>query len=107
MGMNRNATPSTSAGVISNQEKQARFTTYSLFGFGCQDNSRVGNSCLKKMLDMSVLLMMLYGLEALVITSKENQVTEASFRKMLKRIQTLSPRIANEASYILVGELPA
>ena len=54
-----------------------------------------------------ILPRMLYGLEALIVSPKQKEMVEASFRQMLKQIQSLPQRTANEVPYILFGILPA
>ena len=60
------------------------------------------------MLDTYILLRMLYGLETLSISPKNKEML-GILQKILKRIQSIPQRTANEASYmyILFGILPA
>ena len=105
--MNRNACMSATVDVINDRVKCARYTAYSLMGAGFHGTPGVCNQCPKKMLYTYTPLRMLYRLEAFIFCLKQKQMLEASFRQMLKRIQSLPQRTANEVPTILFGILPA
>ena len=76
-------------------------------GAGFHGIGGVTNACLKKMLEAYVLPRLLYALESLVIKDKQKEMLDVFLRDLLKRIQALPTRTANEAPYLLMGCLPA
>ena len=106
LGINRYANPTAATDVIQDRIKTARRTACALLGAGFHGKAGVGNPCLKKMLDTYVTPRLLYGLEALLITSKQKSMLESFTRDLLKKLQCLPSRTANEAPYILLNILP-
>ena len=106
LGINRYACPTASMNVVEDRTKTARRTGFSLLGAGFHGKAGLGNPCLKKMMDTYIMPRLLYGLEALIVTDKHKATLEAFTRDLLKKLQSLPPRTANEASYILFNTLP-
>ena len=106
LGINRYATPTASMNTIKDRICTARRTAYALLGAGFHGAGGVNNPTMKKLLECYILPRLLYGLEALIVSSKQVQELEAFTRDLLKRLQALPSRTANEAAYILMNVLP-
>jgi hypothetical protein len=49
---------------------------------------------------------LLYGLEITTLRHNEIQKLEIYFKKLLKQVQNLPERTANEATYLMMGRIP-
>lgn len=68
---------------------------------GFHGTTGLTNACLKRMIDLYIIPRLLYGLESLIVTEKQKTLLETAYRDLLKRIQALPQRTANEAPYLL------
>ena len=107
LGITRYASTSASNAVIEERVKLARRTAYSLLGAGFHGTSGINNSCLKRIMDIYVLPRLFYGLESLIITDKQKKILDDFYKGLLKQIQSLPKRTANEAPYVLFDTIPA
>ncbi len=91
---------------VDNRIKMARKTTYGLMGAGLHGYNGV-NPCLSsKLLSTYIQPRYLFGLETVNLRQEEIKQLDAYGRKILKAIQHLPDRTANEAVYLLMGEVP-
>ncbi len=107
LGINRYASCIASTETIEDRIKTARRTAYSLFSAGFHGISGLNNQCLKRMLDLFIMPVLLYGLESLIISDKQKSMLEEFLKDILKRIQSLPTRTANEAAYLLFNYMTA
>ena len=105
LGSNRYASSCASKDTIQDKITLARRTAYSLLGVGFHGVGGVNNACIKKMLQLYILPRLLYALESLVVTQKQKNKLEDFYKDLLKRIQALPQRTANEAPYLLMGSI--
>ena len=84
----------------------ARRTTYAMMGAGLHGYNGV-NPCLSsKLLSTYVYPRYLYGLETVCLRQEEINQLNKYGKKILKFIQHLPDRTADEAVYLLLGEVP-
>ena len=107
LGINRYATSVASNDTIQDRITSARRVTYGLMKAGFHGTKGLANPCLRRILNLYILPRLLYALESLVVTSKQTNLLDAFLKDLLKRIQALPQRTANEAPYLLFHTIPA
>ena len=101
LGINRYASSTACTETIQDRISDARRTVFGLMKAGFHGVTGVSNPCLKRMLDLYIMPRLLYGLESLIVTAKQKELLDGFLRDLLKRIQDLPQRTANEAPYLL------
>ena len=107
LGINRYANSFSSDDLINDRIVVARRTAFSLLGAGLHGSGGINNPTMKKIMEVYVIPRLLYALESLIVTQKQKEALDVFFRDLLKRLQALPQRTANEAPYLLFGMLPA
>ena len=93
-------------GFINDRLSLARRTAYSLMGTGFHGVNGISPDISIKIYQCYVIPRMLYGLEAIVLTSKQQQLLERQHRKILRQLQSLPTRTATCAVLLASGSLP-
>ena len=108
MDINRYGNSIASDDIINDRVSAARKASYSLMGTDFLGIGGVNNQCLKQYRNAFVLPRLLYALESLVVMQKQKAL-DVFLKDILKQVQALSQRTANEAPYmyLLFGILPA
>ena len=92
--------------LIDDRIRKGRRTLYALIGTGVHGSNGVGiDKCLTVYLTY-VLPVVMYGLESLFLTAKEEQELEKFHSQMVKHLQGLPIRTATSGAYLLAGILP-
>lgn len=91
---------------IDNRIKLARRTKYSLMGSGLHGTNGIDPITGYNIYKTYVLPRLLYGLEALPMTTTQINTLEKFHRDTLRHIQSLPQRTAKIAIYLLIGALP-
>ena len=106
LGIDRYNNKITSDEFIKDKIKLARRTAYSLMGAGFHGINGLSPVTTKRMMQLYITPRLLFGLEALIINTKQRELLEKYYRTLLRRIQSLPDSTAVEALYILSGTLP-
>ena len=93
--------------TVKERIKSARRTAYSLMGAGLHGLNGVGPAVSMSMYNSYVIPVLMYGLEALVLTTAETEAIETYHRTTLRQLQHLPKSTAIPAIYLLAGALPA
>ena len=83
-----------------------RKALYGLMGAGLHGINGLNPMVSMHILNIYIVPIMTYGLEALVLPQRCIDTFEISFRRVLRQLQSLPGRVANPALYILVNTLP-
>ena len=94
------------AHVMEERAEVGRRTVYSLMPAGLHGENGLSPAVGRQLIIAYVLPRMLHGLEALVLAESHVKILEDYYRGMLRDIQALRDRTANEAVYLLIGLLP-
>ena len=86
--------------------KKARQTAYSMLKPGMHGSNGLDASASFKIIQIYVLPVLLYGLEATILTTSQIEPLEDFYRKLLRRVQSLPESCAKEAVYLLIGATP-
>ena len=86
--------------------KLARNTAYSLIGVGLHGSNGLNPKASCRIIQTYVVPRLLYGLEAICLNKTEVEKLESFYRNLLRMIQGLNDRCANEAVYLLPGVMP-
>ena len=86
--------------------KKARQTAYSMLKPGMHGSNGLDPSASFKLIQTYVLPVLLYGLEAVILSSSEVELLENFYRGLLRRIQSLPESCGKEAIYLLLGAVP-
>ena len=105
LGINRRADQSYTS-TINSRIQSGRKAIYSIAGAGLYGLRGVSPDAALKLLQAYVTPCMLYGLEALCISTQDILPLEKYYRTLLKSIQHLPNATANAACYLLLGVLP-
>ena len=81
-------------------------TAYLLMDVGLHGTNGLNPTASIKLIRTYILPRVLYGLEAVLLTRKEEDALETAYRKLLRQIQSLPQNTATEAIYLLAGCLP-
>jgi hypothetical protein len=92
--------------TVQERVKDARRATYGLMGAGMHGLNGVGPDVSLTQYKTYILPILLYGLEALVLSAKESEILELFHRKCLRYIQHLPPSTAIPAIHLLAGIPP-
>ena len=91
---------------VDSRIKTARKTVYALMGTGLHGQNGLSPAIANHVIKIYVIPRLLYGLEATVLTKKQREELSTYHRNLLRIIQGLPKSTANEAIFILMGELP-
>ena len=105
LGIHRRADMSNKA-TLEARIQTSRRTVFALAGAGIYGFNGVSPITSKKLIDIFIMPRLTYGLETLVIKSRELDPMEVYFRELLRHTQGLPPSCANAACYLLIGALP-
>ena len=105
LGVERNI-QSTNKDVIQERTMIGRRTTYALMGAGLHGLNGINPKIALKLIQTYVEPRYLYGMEILNLSETELKSLDSFQRKILKHIQHLPEKTANEAVYLLLGALP-
>ena len=86
--------------------KKARQTAYSMLKPGMHGSNGLDPSASYKLIQTYVLPVLLYGLEAVILSTSEVELLENFYRGLLRRVQSLPESCAKEAVYLLLGAVP-
>ena len=92
--------------LIDERIQLARRTTYALMGVGLHGNDGVSPLLSARLLSTFVMPRYLHGLEAVVLKDADVSKLQKYQKRILKKAQHLPERMADEAVYLLIGELP-
>jgi hypothetical protein len=92
--------------TIESRIKEARRALYRLAGAGLHGLNGVGPKVSTHMLNVYILPILTYGLEALTLDSKHYHLLECFYRNILRRLQHLPESTATPAVYTLLGSIP-
>ena len=106
LGIYRNS-QNTNLETIETRIKEARRTSYSLLGAGLCGLNGSGPEVALTLYSTYVLPQLLYGLDTLVLTTKETERLENYHRRNLRHILHLPPSTSSAAVYLLSGCAPA
>lgn len=108
LGVERNlAKPSAALGdCIEERIKLGRRTAYGLMSVGIYSGSGLNPTASCKILSTYVVPRVVYGLEAVTLSTNDMQALDTFHRNMLRDIQGLPRHTAKEAVYLLAGALP-
>ena len=106
LGIDRYNNSITSDEFIKDKIKLARRTAYSLMGAGFHGINGLSPVTTKRMMQLYITPRLLFGLETLIINSKQRELLEKYYRTLLRRLQSLPESTAIEALYILCDTLP-
>ena len=84
----------------------ANKSAYALMGKGVHGNGGFNPAISAKIIEVHVTPRLTYGLEAVTLWVKDIEVLESCHRTTLRNIQSLRPRTATEAIFLLLGSLP-
>ena len=105
LGLLRSTTKN-QAQLIDARMQLARRTTYSLMGAGLHGNNGVHPLLSAKMLSTFVIPRYIHGLETTIIRQSDLSKLDKYHKGVLKKIQHLPDRTADEAVFLLLGQLP-
>ena len=105
LGIYRSNTLS-NAPTINNRIKSARRAMYQLMGAGLYGYNGINPTVSKHLIDMYILPILIYGLEALTLTPKDIEPLEKFYKNTLRMIQHLPQSTAKQICYLLLGALP-
>jgi hypothetical protein len=106
LGLCRSNWREQSTAIIKEKISLGRRTTYSLMGTGLHGTNGVDASTSYKVYRTYVLPRMLYGLEVVHLKKGDINKIETAHRELLRMFQSLPPRTANAATYLLIGAIP-
>ena len=108
LGVERNLQQPRSAmgECIENRIKLGRRTAYSLMSVGMYSGSGLNPTASLKILNTYVVPRVVYGLDAVLLNSKDTLALDTFHRNLLRDIQGLPRQTAKEAIYLLVGAIP-
>ena len=86
--------------------KLARNTIYALLGAGLHGHNGLNPRASIKVISTYVLPRLLYGLEATVVSKGEIDQMETFYRGLLRTVQGLPVKVANQSVYLLLGSIP-
>ena len=86
--------------------KTARNTAYALMNSGLHGENGLNPRISKSIISSHVVPRLLYGLEATCLLKREIKALESFHKDLLRRVQGLNDRVATEAVYLLLGEIP-
>jgi hypothetical protein len=92
--------------TIESRIQTARRTSYALMGAGLHGLNGLSPMVSLRILNTYVIPRLTFGLEALVLTTKEINLLETLYKKYLRAIQCLPESTASPAIYLLAGALP-
>ena len=95
-----------SASVINERITTARRATYALMGAGLHGINGLNPKCSLHLLRAYIVPRLTYGLDAIRLTTKDVASVSQYYKKVLKQIQHLPDRVADSATYLMLGELP-
>ena len=107
LGITRYASTIAGNDLINDRITTARRTGFGIIGAGLHGIGGINNACTKKIIDTYIIPRLLYGLESLVITTKQKELLDGFLRDLLKKVQALPQRTANEAPYLLLNTITA
>ena len=107
LGVDYTADPKRQMETIHKHFNSARGTAYALMGAGLHGINGINPKASRNIIQLFVVPKLLYGLEVLVLSKKQIDQLEIYFKKLLKQIQSLPDNVADPASYLLIGLLPA
>jgi hypothetical protein len=105
LGIYRNS-KNTNIDTVNDRVKSARRAAYSLMGAGLHGLNGVGPEVAIIQYKVYIIPILLYGLEALVLNSKELEILELYHRTNLRYIQHLPVSTAKVALHLISGVLP-
>ena len=91
---------------INQNVKKARRTSFALLRVGLHGLNGIDPPAAFKIIQTYVTPKLLHGLEACVLNSKDLQLLDKYYKKLLRQIQALPDNTASEAIYLLIGALP-
>jgi hypothetical protein len=100
------STEKNQARLISERIQLARRTTYGLMGAGLHGNNGVNPLLSAKMLTTFVMPRYMHSLETVTIKTTDMASLGMYHKRVLKKIQHLPDRTADEAVFLLIGQLP-
>jgi hypothetical protein len=106
LGVDRYSDSHTSNEFIDDRVKLARRTSYALMGAGLHGTNGINVPTCRKMITTYVIPRLAFGLEAMILSKKHREMMEVYYRSVLKHVQTLPDRVANEAPYLMMGLPP-
>jgi 5'-3' exonuclease len=83
----------------------ARKTVFALMGAGLHGLNGVNPKVAIHLIQIYVMPRLLYGLEITSLRQNEMQKLESYLKKLLKQVQNLPERTANEATYLMMGRI--
>ena len=91
---------------IEDRVKLGRRTAYSLMTVGVYGEGGLHPEASAKIIDCYVTPRMIYGLDAVILSTKDQDRLEQFHRELIRDLQGLPKRTANAAVYLLIGRLP-
>jgi hypothetical protein len=106
LGIERISTGNSRKELVETRITTARRTVFALMGAGLHGLNGVNPKVAIHLIQIYVMPRLLYGLE--ITTSRQNEIQklEIYFKKLLKQVQNLPERTANEAAYLMMGRIP-
>ena len=95
------------AKLVDERIQLARRTSYALMSVGLHGNNGISPLLSAKLLTIFVVPRYMHGLEAVNLKQADFSKLDKYHKRMLKLIQHLPERTADEAVYLLAGQIPA
>ena len=106
LGLTRSTWRTQSTTISRHKVSLGRRTAYSLMGTGLHGTNGVDAKTSYRIYRTYVLPRVLYGLEVIYLKKGDLDALETMHRELLRMFQSLPPRTANAATYLLVGASP-
>ena len=106
LGIERISTGNNRKELVQTRITTARRTVFALMGAGLHGLNGVNPKVAIHLIQIYVMPRLLYGLEITTLRHNEIQKLEIYFKKLLKQVQNLPERTANEATYLMMGRIP-
>ena len=106
LGIERISTGNNRKELVQTRITTARRTVFALMGAGLHGLNGVNPKVTIHLIQIYVMPRLLYGLEITTLRHNEIQKLEIYLKKLLKQVQNLPERTANEATYLMMGRIP-
>ena len=92
--------------TVKDRIKSSRRATYSLMGAGLHGLNGIGPKVSLHMIELYIIPILTYGLEALLLSDSDYTLLEKYYRNLLRQVQHLPISSAKPAIYLLLGCIP-